>query len=257
MYNFFFDIDGTLISGSYTPSDAVIKALRYARSNGCRIFLNTGRTKITLPPALTSLDCIDGFCCGCGTYIEYAGKPILEKYVSAEDAVELVHLYKRFGVTECMYFEGVDDVFYCGEEYLPFADIRYIKIPSPEAAQQMLNGKKINKFTLHFKSPVQQKELFSVLSEKYQIMPCPTYYEIIPKGFDKGKAIELTEKLLGLDRSLSVAVGDSANDIKMLEYTPISVAMGNATDDIKALCTMVTDTVKNDGVAKLIYDLVK
>ena len=88
-------------------------------------------------------------------------------------------------------------------------------------------------------------------------MHFPTYSETVPIGYDKGRALKIAEELLGLDPSLSVAVGDSMNDAAMLQYAATSVAMGNATDEVKAMCDLVTDTVDNDGVAKIIYQLMK
>ncbi len=255
-FNFFFDIDGTLIHDGLTPSAAVVEALRYAQSRGCRIFINTGRTKTTLPSAITELDCIDGFLCGCGTYIECGGKPILQQYIPQENTIKIAEKYYDFGMEACMFFEGVDNVFYCGKTCRPFSDIRYIQIPSAKEAKELLSGERINKLSLHLPAEYEVKFL-DLLAGDFQTMKCPTYYEIVPFGFDKGRAIELTEQILGLDHALSVAVGDSENDVKMLDYTPISVAMGNADEDIKKRCTLVTDSVQNDGVAKMIYELVK
>ena len=60
------------------------------------------------------------------------------------------------------------------------------------------------------------------------------------------------EKLLQIPHESTVAVGDSENDLPMMEYCAISVAMGNSTDKIKQKCTMVTDSVDEDGAAKAI-----
>ena len=255
-YNFFFDIDGTLITGGIVPTDAVIEALRYARNKGCCVFLNTGRTAVTLPPTLTKLDCIDGICCGCGTYIECNGKPILERYLDANELWRVARLFEEYKMLSCLVFEGVDTVYYLGKTFHPFADIEFKEIKSADEILSRFANTKINKMTLHTFTD-KDEAFLSELTDIYDCMRCPTYWEIIPKGFDKGKAIQLTEEILGLDHADTVAVGDSENDVKMLQYAPLSVAMGNAKDDIKAMCSMITDSFKNDGVAKMIYELIK
>ena len=55
--------------------------------------------------------------------------------------------------------------------------------------------------------------------------------------------------MLGIKQEEIVAIGDSENDLEMLNFASFSVAMGNADDFIKQACDMVT--VKNDegGVA--------
>ncbi len=54
----FFDIDGTLFDDSRQLPASVAPALRQARVNGCRVFLNTGLPKsknclgVSVPPIL-------------------------------------------------------------------------------------------------------------------------------------------------------------------------------------------------------------
>ena len=50
-----------------------------------------------------------------------------------------------------------------------------------------------------------------------------------------------------LDRAM--AIGDSNNDLSMFEKVECSVAMGNAKEEIKAVCTMITLTNVENGVA--------
>jgi hydroxymethylpyrimidine pyrophosphatase-like HAD family hydrolase len=46
-----------------------------------------------------------------------------------------------------------------------------------------------------------------------------------------------------------LAVGDSGNDIDMLEYAGISAAMANGTEEAKAAANTVTLSCEEDGVA--------
>ena len=144
-YNFFFDIDGTLITGGIIPTDTVIESLRYARSKDGRIFLNTGRTRVTLPPTLTALDCIDGILCGCGTYIECGGKPILERYIDVNELWRVARLFEEYKMQSCLVFEGVDTVYYLGKTFHPFADIDFKEIKSADEILSRFADTKINK----------------------------------------------------------------------------------------------------------------
>ena len=49
-----------------------------------------------------------------------------------------------------------------------------------------------------------------------------------------------------------MALGDQYNDISMLQKAGVSVAMGNAPHEIKAICSHVTATNEESGVAKAI-----
>lgn len=76
--------------------------------------------------------------------------------------------------------------------------------------------------------------------------------EITKKGVSKGKAVEKLAEYYGIKREEIIAIGDSENDISMIEFAGLGVAMGNALDKIKAKADYVTDTNNNEGVAKVI-----
>ena len=56
--------------------------------------------------------------------------------------------------------------------------------------------------------------------------------------------------------SETIAMGDGENDIPMLNICGLSVAMGNAMENVKKNVDYITDTNKNDGVAKAIRKFV-
>ena len=60
--------------------------------------------------------------------------------------------------------------------------------------------------------------------------------------------LALAEKL-GLRRDQVMAVGDSGNDLSMIEDAGLGVAMGNATPEILAAADAVTADNNHDGVA--------
>ena len=49
-----------------------------------------------------------------------------------------------------------------------------------------------------------------------------------------------------------MACGDSPNDEEMIKLAEIGVVMGNASDEMKAKADYVTDSNREDGVAKAI-----
>lgn len=72
---------------------------------------------------------------------------------------------------------------------------------------------------------------------------------VFAAGADKGTALRLVSKRLGIDRSRVMAVGDNPNDLPMFAFAGIRVAMGNATRDVKAAATVVAPTNDDAGVA--------
>ena len=83
-----------------------------------------------------------------------------------------------------------------------------------------------------------------------------TYIEISHKSISKKTAIDVVLEhcypTLSMDNV--VAFGDNYNDIEMLKAVGLGVAVGNANYEVLKVADVVTDTNKNDGVAKAIKE---
>ena len=75
-------------------------------------------------------------------------------------------------------------------------------------------------------------------------------------GVDKATGVSRVGRTLGVDPANMVAVGDSYNDLPMLESCGFSVAMGNAPEEVRAAADFVAPSVEEDGLAVAINDYV-
>ena len=75
-----------------------------------------------------------------------------------------------------------------------------------------------------------------------------------PDG-SKGAALEHLAESLGVSREEVIAVGDSPNDVDMIQWAGLGVAMGNAPDDVKASADQVTLPASDHGFALLLESL--
>lgn len=82
-----------------------------------------------------------------------------------------------------------------------------------------------------------------------------SFTEIVPKGVNKGSALEIVSEMLETDHKDIIAFGDNENDIEMLQLAGTGVAMGNAPDNVKSIADIVTDTNDNDGVYNILVRL--
>ncbi|GAB4072979.1 phosphoglycolate phosphatase [Barrientosiimonas marina] len=80
----------------------------------------------------------------------------------------------------------------------------------------------------------------------------PTNIEINPKGVHKASALESVCERLNITLDNVLAIGDSLNDMKMIQEAGIGVAMGNAQEAIKNVAADVTDTNEQHGVSRAI-----
>lgn len=84
-------------------------------------------------------------------------------------------------------------------------------------------------------------------------LSCPFYLEFVPVGTNKGAAVRMLSEILNVPLVHTVAVGDAANDLEMIETAGIGVAMQNATEEVKAAADYITERDNNhDAIAEVI-----
>ena len=72
------------------------------------------------------------------------------------------------------------------------------------------------------------------------------------KGSSKGEAVAQLAKFYQISPDEVMCIGDSENDLSMIEFAGIGVAMGNAMDQVKEVADFVTKTNQEAGVAHAI-----
>jgi Cof subfamily protein (haloacid dehalogenase superfamily) len=75
----------------------------------------------------------------------------------------------------------------------------------------------------------------------------PHFLEIMPTGVTKGEGLRRLCEHLRIPLELAVAVGDSYNDMEMLQEAGLGVAVANAPADVKAAADVVADRNAGDG----------
>ena len=73
------------------------------------------------------------------------------------------------------------------------------------------------------------------------------YLEFMPAGIDKGTGLTRLAGMLGIPMSEVIAVGDSSNDLAMIEAAGLGVGVANVTDDVRPHCDVVLESAGTDG----------
>lgn len=109
----FFDIDGTLLSEvTKTVPESAKKALSLARSLGHLVFINTGRSYGEIGQVRHIAE-VDGWLCGCGTYVESEGKTLLNRLMPVQQVQRIARL-----AVDCdadIFLEGPGVCYYCSQ----------------------------------------------------------------------------------------------------------------------------------------------
>lgn len=246
-----FDIDGTILNDKDgTISKETKVALRKAKENGHFTFINTGRSYAELDPGLMDIG-FDGAICGCGTYIHYQGETILAKRIEGEAAQELLKKIKAYRIDALL--EG-EDYFYISKDttnrkliavkdyFGPIVNKNFRFWEEEEPVFQKMS------IMLNERSDIEgfisecEKDFDFILRSK-------GFYEVVPKGYSKGTGIAYMMEHLDVEKKHTMAIGDSTNDLAMLDYAHISIAMGNSQNEVKERVSFVTKTVEEEGVA--------
>ena len=75
------------------------------------------------------------------------------------------------------------------------------------------------------------------------------WLDIGPRGVSKATMLARLCERLGLDPNLTMAIGDSMNDIEMLKWAGVGVLMGHASPEMRQYADVVTDPRPGLGVA--------
>jgi Cof subfamily protein (haloacid dehalogenase superfamily) len=84
----------------------------------------------------------------------------------------------------------------------------------------------------------------------------PRLVEGTARGVDKGLGVLHLCELLNINPQRVLAIGDSDNDIPMLEAVGFGVAMGNSSPGVLAVAQYTAPSVEADGVAVALQELV-
>lgn len=97
------------------------------------------------------------------------------------------------------------------------------------------------------------KELTSNIGDQVHLTKSkPHYLEVLHLEATKGHAIAFLAKHYGLDLSQVIAIGDSWNDLQMIEAAGLGVAMGNAVEPLKEIADYITTSNNDNGVQHVI-----
>lgn len=248
----FLDIDGTLLDEKegIVPESAV-RALHRAKENGHLIFICTGRCKAIWPKDILAIG-FDGVIGGCGTNIYYHEKELFHAQIDRKLQQEVVADLLRFHVDGIL--EGKEASYFRKDYWMP--EVKQIFTDNGSFATECQlfwteAEPDFDKMALWFDESSDMEAFRQKYAQQFDfILRSPTFYEVVPKGCSKATGIAFLCDYLCIGREQTIGIGDSTNDLPMLEYTDISIAMGSGNPDIFSSVDFVTSAVMEDGIEK-------
>lgn len=256
----FLDVDGTLINADGIIPDSAKYAIRKAKENGHQFVICTGRSRYQLPKELIDLG-FDGVISSDGADVEIHGKRIyhismeeihrrqIGEYLESINAIYLATTPDEIVISEInkkRLQKYIENKGWSGDYVKQIFGTYHVIDP-------IWKNEKEQKF-VYFESAVSMKEISKILEPHFVVVPGSLIGstekdgEIKMNGVSKASAMEIYLKHIGISKDNSIAIGDGANDIQMIEYAGIGVSMGNAKDIVKASADLVTTDIDQDGI---------
>jgi Cof subfamily protein (haloacid dehalogenase superfamily) len=245
------DVDDTLVPHLGSVSEAVIDALARARQAGITVVLATGRTLSTTAPVARAAGLDGWLVCSNGAVlatvepetiidtVTFDPGPVLDQLVEllprAVYAVEDVH-----GVfhTTAMFGAGALGL---SIREVPFEHL----LADPVTRLVVRSDEHVNG---GFDEIAAQMGMHTVIFGVGET----AWMDIGPKGVNKATMLAELCTRLDLNPARALTVGDSWNDIDMLQWASTGVAMGSAPSTVKRAADAITDATPGVGVVQVI-----
>lgn len=85
----------------------------------------------------------------------------------------------------------------------------------------------------------------------------PNFLEITSANATKGHALKHYADMFNIKQDEIIAIGDSFNDLTMLEFAGLGICMDNGRPGVKEKADYITSSNEENGVAKAIYEFIR
>lgn len=257
----FFDIDGTLWDDKMIVPESTKVAIKKLQENGHKAFVCTGRAMGNVNDPQFDEIGFDGFIAACGNHVEMDGKVLYERNMSYED-VKAIYEVSRQHCLPIIYegskYQWMDREGFEGDSYIAYI-VENLKDAARFLDQCDLQEIEANKFSALVNETTNYPAVEVALSDCFDFMDHGDgIIEAVPKGTSKATGIAWLCEHLNIAKEDTYALGDSINDLEMLDFVGHSIAMGNASQIAKDAAEYVTTHIHEDGVLNALkhYNLI-
>lgn len=260
------DMDGTLLNNKKEVTEKTKKALRMADEAGVKIVIATGRLFTSANYYADLVGLKTPIISANGAFIREKDKNevIYEALLGKENCYRILDIIKNFEIipnfhtTNTIFTEKlnahVNNYIKFNERHNEDNKIQIVFVESWEEVFEKYQNS-ILKFTTI------DEDIEKIERAKAEVAKCNGLetvssskgnFEAMCQGVSKGRAVEILAAYYNISREEVICVGDSENDISMIEFAGLGVAMGNGDKEVKDIAQFVTLSNEEDGVAKVI-----
>ena len=251
----FFDVDETLVTkdeNGYLIPESTTLALKLLRRNGNLCFINSGRTIAGMENIILDIG-VDGFVCGCGTYICIKDKILFSRTIPHCLGNELIKDLIKCRLEWVL--EGQNSLYYIDMPHK--TRIRYFKedhqktfpgickILPPENAQDL----SFDKFCICTSPGCDFEYFHNKYNKEFDFIDRGNnFFEIVPSGCSKATGMKFLMDYYNIPVQKTDAIGDSTNDLPMINFAGTGIVMGNSPACVTCHADYVTSSILEDGI---------
>lgn len=263
----FIDIDGTLFDHAKDAiPESAKNAILSAKSKGHKIFLSTGRPYADIDQEILNFP-LDGMIVSCGAVVYVDNKPIYCKTYPQKELISLIQfmLDNNIGFS----LDGIHKNYLTEEAFNCLSSLMFKNNEDSELSRAIMaknncfpfedmkeeDLKEVVKISIFTKNKESCEKLFQKIPESlvgfmYKNNHLHLYNgEISIKGITKATGLKQITNYLNIPIEDTIAIGDSLNDLDILQEAGLSICMGNGADECKKTADFVTKDVSDDGLA--------
>lgn len=252
------DLDDTLLTTDKKISPENSAAIDYFKAEGGLFTFATGRVPAGARLMLEYVHPNAPMVCfnGAGIY-DFKKDKLLWSHALGADAVKAVeYVDKMFdfaGIEVCT----EDKIYFCKENRIVEEHKMLEQLPDNFSDYHEIKEKWIKVLFMVEAEQIQSVRgaiAASPFADKYSfVQSSPWYYELLPRNASKGEGLMQLARLLGIDSSRTVGIGDNENDLMLVKMSGAGVAVANAVDKIKEAADYITVDNNSHSAAAVIY----
>lgn len=257
----FTDIDGTILNSADRLPDENKRVIETLISKGIFVVFASGRSTESIRKMFLAISEEDFNAIAFnGCEITIKGKLVYRKTLSNSNAVDIAKTAMKMNLHVHAYSEGNLVFFEKSDIAYKYSNHTNLKPLFVDNFIEYLKNKSITKLLIITVSD-NIYEIREFLSRKFTnvnfVISGPEYLDILPMEVDKGKALSFVCNKLKISPNDSVVIGDSENDLPMIERAGLSVVMENGLDKLKDKADIIAPSNQDNGFAKMIKRLFK
>ena len=257
------DLDGTIVAHYGFISDRTKIAFAAAHAAGIHIYFITGRPIRWMKEIKENFNFGLGVCGNGALLYDFINEKVLEEWsFSIEAQLETVKRLRQV-IPPVSFATEIGEDFLREKKYVPRWDIGEDNV-GVDLIEEVITAPALKMLARCSDGEFSSDEMLALASKALEGIVTVTHsnstdslLEISAVGVSKGATLSRVAGRLGLTADDCVTFGDNPNDFSMLSWASRSWAMADGHPDLMKYAKFQTDPHQEDGVAKVIEQLLQ